>query len=416
MRRLLSLFGVLMALSFSLQAQQYPFLKWSTGEGLAQSQVRCIAQDHVGYLWVGTLGGVSRFNGRSFKNFSRRDGLLSNQVNSIAMMGDSLIVFGSIGGVTVYDGSTFRRFLFPEGFTAAQVNHMLPTAAGALLIGTENGLLELTDSLQVRFGPQNDYPIHVKRIVHNDENDLFLVTRGEVLRVRHPGGQPETIIERERIDAVVLDGCPGPNGTWLLATVGKGLLHVDNEHITAYSVENGLVSENITGITADDRNQRFWVRSRDGISTLVLNENGADIRSFETTNGLDVTDVRAIFIDREQNLWLGTYGGGLRKFVGTAVQHFNAQSGLAGDIVMTILPPEFAVRPLQGCPPVILGRGRQDAWYPAAQFTADVDMLASRFVIVEPCETAGGHEWSAEFADNVGRFLLRLTTPGAASA
>jgi predicted esterase len=80
------------------------------------------------------------------------------------------------------------------------------------------------------------------------------------------------------------------------------------------------------------------------------------------------------------------------------------------------VPPEFAVRPLQGCPPVILGRGRQDAWYPAAQFTADVDMLASRFVMVEPCETAGGHDWSAEFADNVGRFLLRFTTPGAASA
>lgn len=72
------------------------------------------------------------------------------------------------------------------------------------------------------------------------------------------------------------------------------------------------------------------------------------------------------------------------------------------------VPPEFAVRPLGECPPVMLGRGAQDSWYTAAKFASDLEMLAARFVAVEPCEVDGGHEWSDAFAVEVGRFLSRL--------
>ena len=44
------------------RAQQFGFTQYTPKEGLAQSQVRCIAQDAEGYLWFGTLGGVSRFD------------------------------------------------------------------------------------------------------------------------------------------------------------------------------------------------------------------------------------------------------------------------------------------------------------------------------------------------------------------
>ena len=81
------------------------------------------------------------------------------------------------------------------------------------------------------------------------------------------------------------------------------------------------------------------------------------------------------------------------------------------------VPPEFAVRPLGECPPVLLGRGRQDTRYPAPRFTSDVEMLAARFVAIEPCEVEGGHEWSDGFAEEVGRFLSRLVrTLGPADA
>lgn len=78
------------------------------------------------------------------------------------------------------------------------------------------------------------------------------------------------------------------------------------------------------------------------------------------------------------------------------------------------VPPEFHVRPLVQCPPVLLGRGREDATYTAARCQADLDMLAQRFVPVEPFEVTGGHEWSPAVGKELGQFVARLTNPTAA--
>ncbi len=323
-------------LSIVALGQQYPFLKWSTPDGLAQSQVRCIEQDHIGYLWIGTLGGVSRFNGRTFKNFSRRDGLLSNQINSICELGDSLMVFGSIGGITLFNGNTFTPIRFPVSFESAQINALLPQN-DALLIATENGLLRWRDSLEVIYGPSLQSAMHIKRLVPLENGQLAIVTRNELLRVAHPGGQPDTLVHRDQIGTIVMDGCRDLDSGWLLATVGKGLIHITDEGIRSYSVSDGLISENITGITADRENKQFWMRSRDGFSKARQKNKRWEFDSIDERSGLDVTDVRSLFIDRECNIWLGTYGGGLRKFIHSGVTHFSSQNGLSGDIVMTIL-------------------------------------------------------------------------------
>ncbi|HRN35822.1 MAG TPA: two-component regulator propeller domain-containing protein, partial [Flavobacteriales bacterium] len=80
--------GALAAIAWALAptpllAQQYGFTQYTPRDGLAQSQVRCIAQDKAGYLWVGTLGGASRFDGSDFTNFGLRNGLPDPQVNAV---------------------------------------------------------------------------------------------------------------------------------------------------------------------------------------------------------------------------------------------------------------------------------------------------------------------------------------------
>lgn len=79
------------------------------------------------------------------------------------------------------------------------------------------------------------------------------------------------------------------------------------------------------------------------------------------------------------------------------------------------VPPELGVRPLTQCPPVLLGRGRDDTRYTAAQFRADLDMLAGRYVVVEPYEVAGGHNWTVAAGREIGQFVTRLVNPSAAA-
>ncbi len=79
------------------------------------------------------------------------------------------------------------------------------------------------------------------------------------------------------------------------------------------------------------------------------------------------------------------------------------------------VPPELGVRPLTQCPPVLLGRGRDDTQYTAAQFRADLDMLAGRFVAVEPYEVPSGHAWTDAVGHEVGSFVSRLVNPSSSA-
>lgn len=58
----------LLLLVYSLQAQLY-FSPLTVKDGLAQSSVNFVIADKLGYYWIGTQYGLSRFNGQEFENF-----------------------------------------------------------------------------------------------------------------------------------------------------------------------------------------------------------------------------------------------------------------------------------------------------------------------------------------------------------
>ncbi len=77
---------------------------------------------------------------------------------------------------------------------------------------------------------------------------------------------------------------------------------------------------------------------------------------------------------------------------------------LAGDV-----PPELRADPDLAWPPVLIGRGRLDAWYTQEKMDADLAFLGGAHV---PCTRFifdGGHEWTDDFRAEAGRFLARRT-------
>src|SRR4051812_47949447 len=66
------------------KAQRYPFYNLNVENGLVQSQPRDMVQDRMGHLWIGTLGGLSRYDGQNFTNYSVRDGMQTGTVNAVA--------------------------------------------------------------------------------------------------------------------------------------------------------------------------------------------------------------------------------------------------------------------------------------------------------------------------------------------
>ena len=76
-------FLFLLLLPYSSFSQEYSYTRYDVKDGIAGSTIYCITQDKDGFLWMGTEGGVSRFDGSHFSNFTLKDGLPDIEVLQI---------------------------------------------------------------------------------------------------------------------------------------------------------------------------------------------------------------------------------------------------------------------------------------------------------------------------------------------
>ena len=105
---LLCLFFVLSQISFG---QDFKLKSFSIVDGLPQSQVFDIAEDHNGNLWLATRGGgIAKFDGANFKVFTTQDGLVNNFASAIFHDSKENIWVGTSNGVSLYNGIRFRNY------------------------------------------------------------------------------------------------------------------------------------------------------------------------------------------------------------------------------------------------------------------------------------------------------------------
>ena len=68
MRKILTLIVVMLNVTSHAQSpSDYKFQSISIAQGLSQSSAYAIFQDYLGYMWIGTQGGMNRFDGYGVK-------------------------------------------------------------------------------------------------------------------------------------------------------------------------------------------------------------------------------------------------------------------------------------------------------------------------------------------------------------
>src|SRR5215470_16459061 len=79
-------------------AQRLSVRRYDVSDGLAHGHVKAIHQDRKGYLWFGTMEGLSRFDGYRFTNYDTRDGLGQSFVNTLVDDRHGRVWIGTNGG------------------------------------------------------------------------------------------------------------------------------------------------------------------------------------------------------------------------------------------------------------------------------------------------------------------------------
>lgn len=97
-----------------------------------------------GSIWAGTWGGgVARYDGTGWSNFTSDEGLAGNIVYSIAQDAQGVFWFGTSNGVSRYDGKTWRNIGAAEGLLDSDVYALAITPNGDVWAGTKRGVARI---------------------------------------------------------------------------------------------------------------------------------------------------------------------------------------------------------------------------------------------------------------------------------
>lgn len=102
-------------------------------------------------VWAGTWGGgVSHFDGKSWRNLTTKDGLAGNIVYSMARSPEGVFWFGTDHGVSRYDGKSWKNFGRKEGLLDDNVYAIALAPGGDVWVGTKKGVVRIGVDQQTR--------------------------------------------------------------------------------------------------------------------------------------------------------------------------------------------------------------------------------------------------------------------------
>ncbi len=118
---------------------------FTTTEGLANNRVTSVYEDKAGIIWFGTGGGVSRYDGKSFRNFTSSNAPLfykerhwNNDIHTIIEDKTGKLWVGTRGDAFVYDGKKFTT-LIHKGEPFLDVWSIMEDRKGTIWLSGNNG-------------------------------------------------------------------------------------------------------------------------------------------------------------------------------------------------------------------------------------------------------------------------------------
>ena len=282
---------------------------FGTARGLPSSAVLAVTQTRDGYLWVGTLAGLARFDGVEFAVFDENNtpGLNSSQIRRLYEdRQDNLWIGTENGGVALAKAGKVARVQLGRLEATDRLMAICEDPSGAVLLYTDSGLLARYRDGKTEVWPAgSDAPSTCRALIAEESGRLWLGT--------------DTSLVALKPIPVVTDDVRPIRLNYLLASKRGGYWRLANGRIQRCN-ENRVEQDwgaypwtNTLPIVAacEDRDGNLVVGTYgDGVYWFDAEGNATRISSEQ---GLSHNSVLSLTVDREGCLWVGTNGGGLNR-------------------------------------------------------------------------------------------------------
>ena len=264
-------------------------VEWITpADGLCSLAIARIYEDREGAIWATSLGGgISELRRRAARTYGAAEGLNPENVFPVLARHGGLVTGSWGGGVYHFDGQRFERSLPASG----AVMSLADGGDGSLWVSVASGeLLRIHGNDVRRFDGKDGLPSTVRAIHRSPDGRLWFGTNAGLATLSNDGRFASFL-------------APSPE-TNFIQTIAE-----DRDGSLLLGTRGGVL------------------RFRDGRLALIADER----------TGLSSNAVRAIQVDPDGTMWIGTYDGGINRLRHGRVATITTRQGLFDNGVFTIV-------------------------------------------------------------------------------
>lgn len=322
----------------SSKAQQQPlemkFRHLTLNDGLSQSTINDVYQDDKGFIWLATLDGLNRYDGKEFKSFKSEidnpNSMSSGFINALDADTSGYLWASTNHGVSRINFRTHKvkRYLYnssdPNSLSNNTTSHLMVDSHETLWVTTVNGLN--------RYVPEEDHfknyesNTNLSFIFEDSSGTLWVGTgdnglmqfsreKQELVPYHNFAGTPSTLTD-DSINEIIEDD---RGALWIGTTDGLKRISADRKNIKTYTSDaeyRGAISDNDVRGLFQDSEGRLWVGTENGLNLYdyakdrfyTYKHNPSDPQS------LIGNRISSIYEDDQNILWVGNWTGGVNLF------------------------------------------------------------------------------------------------------
>ena len=311
-------------------SNSYSLHNWNTEDQLPQSSVNTIIQSADGYLWLGTFGGIAKFDGVSFEHI-KHPALIYERVISLFEDEQGYIWIGTENnGLFRYKDDEVKHYHLSNGFPGVGITSIFQygTQVGVLIQGKGIAIISGDD---VAFTSYDilDGELLEQAIVDQDQKIWIVSSEGMFLMENM--SSPPKFIKNSYHEEDGLSVFENENDEVIFGNQ-DGFFRVNKEKLEAEFLFDHQVDFLSRQLLIRD-NGDFWYGGKGNeIHCLSNNERLKWGRSEGIPNG----EVSCIYEDQSGNVWVGLNGGGLVEFYKNQVNVLAKNTVLSEKIFLAI--------------------------------------------------------------------------------
>jgi signal transduction histidine kinase/ligand-binding sensor domain-containing protein/DNA-binding response OmpR family regulator len=322
----LKVFALLVNILIALPAfSQAPFSFESIDitNGLSDNQALCIHQDKEGFIWIGTMNGLNRFDGRTIKIFSQsltdNNKLFNQRITKIEEdnygnlwldgFGGLIQLFNkkshSIRNFPIQFGyypkrSNSAKFLHDDGFAVLAFKDL-----GVFVIDIKNDNCNVLGSYMFD-DEQLKNDTYIKSIYATDANNIWLNTRSGIVYLKidpNSGKEEFNYLVKTDLENNSISKYYRKDSSLHFDVEGKGLVtyQIETGKIKLLEIIEGIDLRTITCI--DGNNDKLWISTRkDGVIGISA-ENKKLLYHINIYKGKTLGYIAQLFIDSKGAIW-----------------------------------------------------------------------------------------------------------------